>query len=92
MKTTIDLPDALYRRVKSKSSFDGQSVRRVTQRLYELWLEGRVSLEEGKPSGDVGSREWAGQWVRETDELAGQILRSTVDKRACRSILQADRR
>jgi hypothetical protein len=92
MKTTIDLPDALYRRVKSKSSFDGQTVRTVTQRLYELWLEGRVSLEEDKALGEAGSREWAGKWVRETDELAGQIRKSTADKRTCRDILQADRR
>ena len=38
MKTTLEIPDALYRRVKSKSSLDGSPVRPVTQRLYELWL------------------------------------------------------
>lgn len=92
MKTTIEIPDALYRRVKSKSSFDGQTVRTVTQRLYELWLEGHVLLEEGRSIGAEGNGEWADKWVRATEELAGQIRKASPDKRACRDILQADRR
>lgn len=90
MKTTIELPDALYRQVKAKSSINGQTVRQVTERLYELWLSGRLTLEAGEPA--EGKGDWAERWVRETDELAERIRRSAVDKRTCRDILQADRR
>lgn len=92
MKTTIELPDALYRQVKAKSSINGQTVRQVTERLYELWLAGRLTLAAGETAEGEGRGDWVKRWVRETDELAEQIRRSAVDKRTCRDILQADRR
>ena len=92
MKTTIELPDALYRRVKSKSSLDGKPIRAVTQRLYELWLDGSVSLEDAGATTAGEKSAWTDNWVRETAALAAKISRSTVDKRTCRTLLQADRR
>ncbi len=92
MKTTIELPDALYRRVKSKSSLDGQPIRAVTQRLYELWLDGSVSLEYPDAPTAGEKRAWADNWVRETAALAEKISKAAVDKRTCRTLLQADRR
>jgi len=92
MKTTIELPDALYRRVKAKSSLDGQPVRAVTQRLYELWLEGQVSLDEAGSKGKAEKQAWADKWVREADELAAQISKKSVDKRLVRTLLKEDRR
>ena len=38
MKTTIDIPDDLYRAVKSRSAMDGLTVRGVTLLLYGDWL------------------------------------------------------
>ncbi len=38
MKTTIDVPDDLYRAVKSRSASDGFSVRGITILLYGDWL------------------------------------------------------
>ena len=38
MKTTLDIPDALYRAVKSRSAREGYSVRHVTIMLYGDWL------------------------------------------------------
>ena len=92
MKTTIELPDALYRRVKSKSSLDGKPIRAVTQRLYELWLDGSVSLEETEGPAAGEKSDWTDNWVRDTAALAEKISRSAVDKRTCRTLLQADRR
>ena len=92
MKTTIEIPDTLYRRVKSKSSLEGQPVRAVTQRLYELWLDGKVALDESAGRAREGKSSWADNWVRETAELAEQISRKSIDKRSCRDILKADRR
>lgn len=38
MKTTMDIPDAMYRAVKSRSAGAGLSVRHVTIMLYGDWL------------------------------------------------------
>lgn len=40
MKTTLDIPEDLYRAVKAKSAMDGMSVRSVTLMLYGSWLAG----------------------------------------------------
>ena len=39
MKTTIDIPDALYRRVKMKSAQIGTTVRAIAIRLFSEWLD-----------------------------------------------------
>lgn len=92
MKTTIEIPCALYRRVKAKSSLDGQPVRAVTQRLYELWLDGSVSLDEPAGTATGGKGAWAEKWVRETAALSEQINKKSADKRLGRDILKDDRR
>jgi len=38
MKTTMDIPDAMYRAIKSRSAGEGLSVRHVTLMLYGDWL------------------------------------------------------
>ena len=92
MKTTLEIPDALYRRVKSKSSLDGRPVRSVTQRLYELWLEGRVSLDDSESVKSDGKDEWERKWVRETAALAERIDKKCDDARLGRDLLKDDRR
>ena len=39
MKATIDVPDALYRRIKARSALAGRTVRDVTIELYQRWLQ-----------------------------------------------------
>ncbi len=39
MKTTIDIPDELYRRVKARSAIEGRPVRSVTVELFQRWLD-----------------------------------------------------
>jgi len=39
MKTTIDIPDALYRRVKTKSAQIGTPIRAITISLFSEWVE-----------------------------------------------------
>jgi hypothetical protein len=39
MKATIELPEDLYRQVKTRSAIEGRTVREVTIRLYEQWLQ-----------------------------------------------------
>ncbi len=38
MKATIDIPDELYRQVKSKSALRGQAVREVAIHLFQGWV------------------------------------------------------
>lgn len=92
MKTTLEIPDALYRRVKSKSSLDGRPVRSVTQRLYELWLEGRVSLDDPDGVNPDGNDNWERKWVRETALLAERIDKTCAHARLSRDLLKDDRR
>ena len=39
MKATLDIPDALYRRVKSKSALAGHPIREVAIRLFSEWAD-----------------------------------------------------
>ncbi len=59
MKTTLNIPDDLYREVKAKSALEGRAVREVTVELYTAWL-GRKE----KPSASAASTEWLEDWVR----------------------------
>lgn len=48
MKTTIDIPDELYRRVKIRSAMEGRPLRSVTLELLRNWLA--APLEETPPA------------------------------------------
>ena len=39
MKATLEIPDALYRRVKAKSALAGHPVREIATRLFAAWVE-----------------------------------------------------
>lgn len=71
MKTSIDLPDDLYRRVKSKSALQGLAVREVATALFVAWLEQGIPdiSEKGASSTDsksvqTSTREWLETWGR----------------------------
>lgn len=42
MKTSLDLPDDLYRQLKAKSALAGKSVREVATSLFQAWVDERV--------------------------------------------------
>lgn len=66
MKTTIDLPDDLYRRVKAKSALQGKSVREVATSLFQQWADGTVPRPDAAPSpGDA----WLAEWERMAEVL-----------------------
>lgn len=39
MKATIDIPDELYRRVKSRTATEGRRIREVVVELFRQWLD-----------------------------------------------------
>ena len=45
MRTTIDIPDTLYREVRSKSALEGLTLRSVTITLYTDWLSAERDVE-----------------------------------------------
>ena len=38
MKTTLDIPDTMYRRIKMRTAQEGITVRSITLVLYSQWL------------------------------------------------------
>ena len=38
MRTTLDIPDTMYRRIKARSAEEGRTVRSITLVLYSQWL------------------------------------------------------
>jgi hypothetical protein len=38
MRTTLDIPDAMYRRIKARTAQEGSTVRAITLVLYSQWL------------------------------------------------------
>ena len=49
MRTTLDIPDAMYRRIKARSAEEGRTVRSITLVLYSQWL-GDSQPEERRSS------------------------------------------
>lgn len=87
MKVTIDIPEALYRRLKAKAAADGRTVRDVTIEAYEAWLppEALASEEERLAAAEA----WLAEWFRLGDELSATLPPSD---RTAAQILMDDRR
>ena len=66
MKTTMDIPDALYRDVKAEAARRGTTVREVTTALYEAWLRGELELTAPPPP----DRAEIDAWLARLDALA----------------------
>jgi hypothetical protein len=82
MKTTIDIPEDLYRRVKAKSALEGRAVREVTIELYRQWLESSAaSASTGTPAERLEA--WFG--------AADAALNDAPPGPTAREILQEDR-
>ena len=93
MRTTVDIPDDLYRQIKSRSSLEGLAVREVTVALYQQWIEGRTTLLD-KPAGHAapGNTAEVESWLHRMRKLGDGIRRGSKDPRPCTAILKADRR
>lgn len=69
MKTSLDIPDDLYRRVKSKSALEGRAVRDIATALFAAWVDGRVAADPtihpaAVPEPDEADprRQWLARW------------------------------
>lgn len=43
MRTTLDIPDAMYRRIRVRAAKEDSTVRGITLVLYAKWLDGNLS-------------------------------------------------
>ena len=87
MKVTIDIPEALYRRLKAKAAADGRSVRDVTIEAYEAWLPpGPFASEEERLAA---AEAWLAEFIRLGKELSAKLPPSD---RSAVQILMDDRR
>ena len=82
MKTTIDIPDDLYRKVKAKSALEGRAVREVTIELYREWL----GSSPAPPSTD-SRRQQLEEWFA----LADAAMKDAPQGPTAREILEQDR-
>lgn len=79
VKTTIELPDELYRQVKAKSALQGLHVREVTIALYQQWLT------QPQSSSDIKNDT---QWL---DKLISLTTPAPKDGPTARAIVKDDR-
>jgi len=88
MKATIDIPDELYRQVKSKSALRGQAVREVAIHLFQGWVlqndepVDEIAIPPGKervPTWFGGARKYA-QHVKQHDmaSIRGSIAKGRM--------------
>ncbi len=83
VKTTIEIPNDVYRRVKAKSALLGKHVRDVTVELYQRWLAEEIHASSGQ-----SPEEWLEEWLR----LGEETLREAPPTPTATEILSADRR
>lgn len=83
MKTTIDIPDDLYRQVKAKTALEGKRIRDVTIELYRRWLG--HGPEPAPPEG--AAAEWLEEWLR----LADAAMQHALPGPSARELLAEDR-
>lgn len=83
MKTTIDIPDELYRKVKAKSAVQGRRVRDVTVELFQRWIGEKP---EAKAPSDSAT-EWLDDWLRFGEELS----KKAPPGQSARAVLEQDR-
>ena len=101
MRTTIDIPDSLLDRVKTKGQREGLSVPSITKSLYQIWLDGAVSLPVTAPRPETQTTTAPRhttyptlepkEWIRRADALAREIARDPADPRSLSEILMDDR-
>ncbi len=85
MKTTIEIPDGLYRRVKVKSAQSGRPVCDITCALYLQWIDGRVDLSQREDAFDAVDDG--------LDALIGRISKCRrLTKKSALQVLKEDRR
>jgi hypothetical protein len=96
MKTTIDIPEDVYRRVKAKSALEGRPVRDVAITLFRAWVEEAdtpVLIPEQLPawSGDQPAPPWFGSLRSYAKNAQGQFDMDSIRRSIARGRVQEKR-
>jgi hypothetical protein len=94
MKTSIDIPDDLYRQVKAKSALEGRAVREVASELFAAWVQSENPASRGRPaetSGAAAAEAWIAEWERVSADITA-ALRAKPDGPTLVEQLNVDRR
>jgi hypothetical protein len=87
MKATIDIPDALYRRVKARAALDGRTIRDVSIELYTTWLGDLGDIDRTQaPSAAMDA------WLAEWEALGADLRDAAIDPRPTSRIILDERR
>lgn len=81
MKTSIDLPDELYRRVKARSALEGRAVREVTTELLAQWVDRKPSPPGARDAVSVApapNPDWLYEWAA----LGARVAKATAPRAA----------
>jgi hypothetical protein len=89
VKATIDVPDALYRRVKARSAIEGRSIRDVTVELFERWLAEAPGPTDALDETDRPTATAA--WLQRWSAIGRRIATKAPSDRTTREILDSDR-
>ena len=70
MKTTMEIPDELYRKLKARSAARGMTVREVVVGLVQEWLKGSTKGNSGDMEQETAEQDKTAELRRWLDEAA----------------------
>ena len=70
MKTTMEIPDELYRKLKARSAARGMTVREVVVGLVQEWLKGSTKGNTGDMEQETAEQDKTAELRRWLDEAA----------------------
>jgi hypothetical protein len=70
MKTTIEIPDELYRKLKARSAASGKTVREVVVGLVQEWLKGSLKGRTDSVEREIAEQDKTAELRRWLDEAA----------------------
>jgi len=97
MKTTIDIPEVIYRKVKAKSALEGRPVRDVAITLFRAWVDQRdtpLASSEEKPLkvGDQPDPLWFASLRKYAHNSRGRYDMASVRRSIARGRAGEERR
>jgi hypothetical protein len=91
MKTTIEIPDELFRAVKARAALRNVRIKDLIAQLLKGWLaEGELRERPDKEGAE--QRVWEMEaWLKELQAIGRNIHEAAVDSRSLVEILHEDR-
>lgn len=97
MKTTIDIPEVIYRKVKAKSAIEGRPVRDVAITLFSAWVDQREAplARPGEKASEVGAQPdplWFASLRKYAHNAGGRYDMDSVRRSIARGRAREERR